>query len=145
MGDLPVDAGRLVDELRSRRQASVAPGTWAPSASFDATLADLSRTPVQLSEHLRFLHEHADMRAVLAPPAIRGRFGFARRLLHRAVMAVLRPYFDRMQEFGDENLRALDAIARRVDEDTNAQLRLLEAVRSDLVDFARHVDDQVHG
>ncbi len=145
MGELPVDAGRLVDELRARRQAGVAVGTWAPTASFDAVLAEAHRSPLQLNEHLRWLREHSDMGALLAPPPLRSRFGITRRLLHRAVMAVLRPWFDRMQEFNAESLRALDAMAQRVDEETDARLRLLAAVRSDLVDFARHVDDQVHG
>jgi hypothetical protein len=59
-------------------------------------------------------------------------------------MAVLRPYFDRMQEFAGVSLRAIDTVAKRVDDDTAAQLRLMEAVRADLIDFAHHVDERVN-
>jgi hypothetical protein len=146
MGDIPLDARRLVDELRSSRRevAAVAPKVWAPSESFDSTIHQLNRAPVQLNEHLRWMHENWDMRSLLAPPPASGLRGLARRAIHRAVMAVLRPYFDRMQEFAGVSLRAIDTVAKRVDDDTAAQLRLMEAVRADLIDFAHHVDERVN-
>jgi phage gp37-like protein len=58
-------------------------------------------------------------------------------------MAVMRPYFDRLQDYVGVNLRAIDAVARRVDDSSVAQLRMMGAVRADLIDFAHHVDERV--
>jgi len=121
-----------------------APKVWTPSESFDASMKQLERPPIVLNEHLRWMHENWDMRRLLAPPPASGLRGLARRGIHRAVMAVLRPYFDRMQEFAGVSLRAIDTVAKRVDEDTAAQLSLMEAVRADLIDFAHHVDERVN-
>jgi hypothetical protein len=146
MGDIPLDARRVVDELRSsRREAgAVAPKVWTPSQSFDSTIQHLNRAPVQLNEHLGWMHENWDMRAFLAPPPITGLRGLARRVAHRAVMAVLGPYLDRLQDYVGVNVRALDSVAKRTDDDSSAQLRLMGAVRADLIDFAHHVDERVH-
>lgn len=145
MGDIPLDARRVVDELRSsRREAgTMAPKVWTPSESFETTIRQVNQVPVQLSDHIAWLHQYWDMRALLAPPPATGLKGFARRLVHRAVMAVFGPYFDRLQDYMGVNVRALDVIAKRTDEDTVAQLRLLGTVRADLIDFAHHVDERV--
>jgi hypothetical protein len=60
-------------------------------------------------------------------------------------MAVLGPYLDRLQDYLGVNVRAVDAVTRRVDEDQAAQLSLIEAVRADVIDFAYHVDEQANG
>ena len=144
MGDIPLDARRVVDELRSsRRDGAAAPKVWTPSESFDASMKQLERPPIVLNEHLRWMHENWDMRALLAPPPLVGVRGVVRRLVHRAIMAVMRPYFDRMQDYVGVNLRAIDAVARRVDDSSIAQLRMMGAVRADLIDFAHHVDERV--
>ena len=147
MGDIPLDAQRVVDELRSSRRsaATAAPKSWAPSESFESTIQHLSRTPVHLNDHLGWMHQNWDLRSFLAPPRQPGVKGFVRRLVHRAAMAVMAPYLERLQDYLGVNLRALDAIARRVDEDANNQLRVMGAVRADLVDFAHHVDDRLNG
>ncbi len=145
MGDIPLDARRLVDELRSsRREGAVAPKVWTPSESFDASMKQLERPPIVLNEHLRWMHENWDMRALLAPPPATGVRGLLRRAIHRAVMAVFSPYFNRLQEFAGVSLRAIDAIAKRVDEDADTQHYVMEAVRGDLIDFAHHVDERVN-
>ncbi|MDA8266134.1 MAG: hypothetical protein M0T79_12480 [Actinomycetota bacterium] len=146
MGEIPLDARRIVDELRSSRRevGTVAPKVWAPSESFDSTIAQLNRVPVHLNDHLGWMHQNWDLRALLAPPPAKGAKGIARRLAHRAVMAVLGPYFDRLQDYLGVNVRALDAVAKRTDEESVAQLRLMGAVRADLIDFAHHVDERVN-
>jgi hypothetical protein len=146
MGDIPLDARRVVDELRSSRRevGAVAPKVWTPSESFDATIQQMNRAPVQLSDHIGWMHENWDMRALLAPPPLVGIRGVVRRIVHRAIMAVMRPYFDRLQDYVGVNLRAIDAIARRVDDASVAQLRMMGAVRADLIDFAHHVDERVN-
>lgn len=146
MGDIPLDARRLVDELRSSRRevGALAPKVWTPSESFDSTMHHLNRAPIHLNEHLGWMHQNWDMRSLLAPPPAAGVRGLARRMVHRAIMAVLRPYFDRMQDYLGVNLRAIDAVAKRVDEDTATQLRVMGAVRADLIDFAHHVDERVN-
>ena len=147
MGEVPLDARRVVEELRAarRKAASSAPRSWLPSDSFESTLSSTLRPPAHLNEHLQWLHHSWDLRALLAPRPARGMKGLARRLAHRAVMAVLGPYLDRLQDYLGVNVRAIDTIAKRVDDATIAQQRLLGAVRADLVDFARHVDERLDG
>jgi hypothetical protein len=147
VGDIPLDAQRIVDELRaSRRQASTsAPRYWIPSELFDPEITTSPRVPVQWNEHLGWMHQNWDLRELLAPPRQRGLEGFIRRLIHRAVMAVLAPYFARLQDYLGVNVRAVDLLSKSVDEDHTTQQRLIEAIRSDVVDFAHHVDELEHG
>ncbi len=143
MGDIPLDARRVVDELRSSRRtfAATAPKSWAPSQSFDATLENMSRPPIHMNDHLAWMHQNWDMRALLAPPPAVGIKGVLRRMAHRTMMAVFAPYFERLQDYVGVNLRAIDALARRIDDDATTQLRMMGAVRADLIDFAHHVDE----
>jgi hypothetical protein len=147
VADIPLDAQRVIDELRaSRRHAGVAaPKSWAPSESFDSAIQHLPLAPVHLNEHLVWMHRNWDLRALLAPPPAKGVKGVVRRMAHRVVMAVLAPYFDRLQDYLGVNLRALDDVAKRVDDSSTAQLRLMGAVRADLIDFAYHVDERMNG
>jgi hypothetical protein len=146
MGDIPLDARRVVDELRSsRREAgSTAPQVWLPSQSFESTLADLDRLPIQLNGHLNWMHHNWDMSELLAPPAGKGLRGMIKRAIHRAIMLVLQPWFDRMHDYLGANLRAVDAVSQRADEISVAELRVLGAVRTDLIDFAHHVDERLN-
>lgn len=147
MGDIPVDAQRVVDELRAaRRSAAITgPRTWTPSASFDSSLGRLDREPIAANDHLNWMHQNWDLRALLAPPRQPGLKGLARRIAHRASMAVLAPYLNQLQDYLGVTLRAIDAVAQRVDEDEADQRLLLKAVRTDMVEFAQHVDEHLDG
>jgi hypothetical protein len=145
MGDVPLDARRIVDELRSSRRASTlsAPEVWVPSEAFEATATQLNRKPVQVSPNLEWLHRNWNLRDLLAPPPGNGLRGIVRRAVHRLVMSALKPYFDRLQDYLMANLRAVDTVAHRTDENATDMLRMLGAIRSDLVDFAHHVDERL--
>ncbi|MGA3215276.1 MAG: hypothetical protein ABSD97_06250 [Acidimicrobiales bacterium] len=145
MEHLPLDARGVVDELRSAPRASRSerPRTWVPSASFESLLADAELSPVLLNGHLTWLHDNCDLTQALAPPEGGGPKAFVRRLVHRAVLAVLRPYLLKVQDCVAETARALDAVARRVDDQAATQLRTIGALRADLVEFATRVDERL--
>jgi hypothetical protein len=147
VGDIPLDAQRVVDELRaSRRQvAAEAPKCWTPPESFDSAVTRLVRAPAHESEHLAWMHANWDLTSFLAPPPQRGVKGGVKRIVHRLVMAVLGPYLSHLQDYLAVNNRAVDTVARRSDADFTAHQRLIEAVRADLVDFAHHVDERANG
>ncbi|MHB8245075.1 MAG: hypothetical protein ACYDGN_06905 [Acidimicrobiales bacterium] len=142
MGDLPVDAQQIVDELRAVRKAhGAAPRSWTPSKSFDGYLAEPIRPPVHSNGHLAWMHKNWDIKVLLAPPPRRGVKGLVMRLQHKATMAVLRPYLLRLEDYLGVNTRAVDEVSRRVDELAERQQRMFCALRDDMIDFAHHVDD----
>jgi hypothetical protein len=145
MEELPVDARSVVDELRSasRQLSGAQPRTWVPSQSFASLLEDTDAQPVALSEHLAWLHQNASLEHALAPPPGGGAKGWAKRSVHRVVVAALRPYLTHVQECIAVMLRSVDTVARRVDQQAATQLRTIGAVRADLVDFAQHVDERL--
>ena len=147
MADIPLDAQRVVDELRAARRetAAAAPKNWTPSELFDSAITSAVRTPVRENAHLGWMHQHWDVRELLAPPRQKGVKGLVKRTIHRAVMAVFAPYFERMQDYMGVNVRAVEAVSRRTDDNFTAQLRVMEAVRSDVIDFAGHVDERGNG
>jgi len=147
VADIPIDAQRVIDDLRaSRRHAgAAAPKSWAPSESFESAIQHLPVAPVHLNEHMVWMHRNWDLTSLLAPPPARGVRGVVRRVVHRLVMAVFAPYFNRLQDYLGVNLRALDDVAKRTDDNSATQLRLMGAVRADLVDFAYHVDERLNG
>ena len=145
MEHLPLDARSVVDELRSapRPPSGEEPRAWMPSASFDALVEGADVVPVLLDDHLTWLHEHGNLAGALAPPPGGGAKGWTKRLVHRAVLAVLNPYLVQVQDCITETVRALDAVARRVDEQAAAQVRSTGAMRSDLVDLARYLEERL--
>jgi len=147
MEHLPLDARGVVDELRSAPRPHTGDGLrgWVPSASFDALFEDAGPSPVRLNDHLTWLHENCDLDQVLAPPAGSGMRAFARRLVYKAVLAVLNPYLVRVKDCIAVTVRAVDTVARRVDEQAVAQMRVAAAMRSDLVNLARHVEERLDG
>jgi hypothetical protein len=147
VGDIPVDAQRVVDELRTSRRkvAADAPRWWTPPESFDPAVTRLSRTPAHLNENLAWMHKNWGLAEKLVLPRQPGLKGLMKRIVNPLVRAVLGPYLDGLQNYLVHNLRALDAVARRSDEDFTAQQNLIDALRSDLVDLARHVDERVNG
>lgn len=121
------------------------PRSWVPSQSFEATLHVATQPLVHTSEHMAWMHANWDVSSALAPPAGGGAKGLVRRVLHRMVMAVIGPYVQRVQDYVAVNTRAMDTVSRRVDDQGVAQLRLIGAVRRDLIDFAHHVDQRIGG
>jgi hypothetical protein len=131
-----------VTQLRAERQANrVTPITWLPERSFDPSLGGAIGEPVTDNEDLAFMHRNWDLSVALRPPAGRGLRSLLRRLLHPFVMVVLSPYLAQLQDYVAHNTRAMDRVARRAD----ALSEGLEAVRSDMIDFAHHVDERVGG
>ncbi|MHB1987707.1 MAG: hypothetical protein ACYCSF_06955 [Acidimicrobiales bacterium] len=146
MGELPLDAQHVLDELRTARLAhGTTPRSWVPSQSFQSTFGEAIRPPVHLNQHLGWMHANWDLRELLAPPPARGARGFARRMQHRLIMAVMGPYFARLQDYLGVNVRSMDAVSRRVDDVATNQLRMMGAIRHDMIDFAHHVDETVDG
>jgi hypothetical protein len=146
MADLSVDARRVVDELISaRRAAGMSPGSWSPSASFEGVLIEATQPLVHENQHLEWMHRNWDLASLLAPPPARGVKGIVRRVMHRLVMAVLAPYFARLQDYLGVNVRAVDAVSKRVDQIGTNQLRLIGAVRHDMIDFAHNIDKRLDG
>jgi hypothetical protein len=147
MARVPLDARGIVDGLRSAPSplSGRQPRTWVPSQSFADLLEDAGVEPVLLNEHLRWLHEHGNLEQSLEPPPGGGPKGWLRRLIHRAVMAVLRPHLMQVQECIAVLVSAVDSVGRRVDDQAALQLRTIGAVRADLVDFAQHVDERLDG
>ncbi len=144
MGELPLDARQVVDELRARRQeAGSAPRSWVPSQSFEQTFEGAARTPVGLNVDLQWLHEHWDLSEWLASPPARGIKGAARRICHRIVLAAIGPYLGKLQDYLAVNVRAVAAASRGVDDQGATQLRFIGAIRHDLIDFAHHVDEHL--
>lgn len=91
------------------------------------------------------MHKNWGLGTLLAPPRQRGLKGLMKRVAHPFVLAVLGRYFEGLQNYLAASLRALDAVAKRSDEDFKAQQKQLEAIRSDLVDFAHHLDERANG
>jgi hypothetical protein len=142
MEHLPLDARSVVDELRSASTplSGDGPRTWVPAASFDALLEDAEVVPVALNDHLAWLHANCDLAQTLAPPEGNGVKAVVKRLVHRAVLAVLHPYLVKVQDCIEVTVRAIDTVAARVDEQAAAQLQAVGAMRADLIDLAAHLE-----
>jgi hypothetical protein len=147
MDHLPLDARGVVDELRSTSSSRPGGGLrgWVPSTSFDALASEAALDPVLLNDHLTWLHENCDLDQLLVAPAGSGLRAFGRRLVYRAVVSVLEPYLVRVKDCIAVTVRAIDTVARRVDEQAATQARAVAAMRSDLVDFARDVEGRLEG
>jgi len=103
-------------------------------------LEDGDVSPVALNDHLAWLHANCDIAKTLVPPEGGGVKTFAKRLIYKAVLAVLHPYLVKVQDSIAVTVRALDTVAARVDEQAAAQIRAIVAMRTDLVDLAAHVE-----
>lgn len=142
MGELPVDARRIVDELRAERQANaVTPVTWLPARSFDPELRGALGEPLTDNENLAWMHHNWDLSRALQAPGGRGLRSTVRRLLHPLVMAALGPYLAQLQEYVVQNTRAVDRVTRRAD----ALSEGIDALRYDMLDFAHHIDERTGG
>ena len=96
-----------------------------------------------LNDHIAWLQANTDFAQALAAPEGDGMKAWMKRQLHRGIIAVLNPYLVKVQDSIAVTLRALEAVARRVDEQAATQLRAIGAVRSDLVDFATQIEERL--
>lgn len=144
MGDIPVDARRVVDGLRAARRARLVPArSWVPSEAFEAALSEPIGKPVHENEDLAWMHRNHDFSSLLRPPVGHGLAFRVKLVQHRLLMALLRPFFEWLQEWVKHDVRAIDHVSRRSDDLMGNQLRLFESVRDDMTDFAHHVDERL--
>jgi hypothetical protein len=66
-------------------------------------------------------------------------------VLRRTVLSVLGRYLDDERKVTDHTVRMLEVLARRVDDLAALQLRVVGAVRADMLDLASHVDRELRG
>ena len=64
MGNIPVDAQRVVDKLRATRReaAAAAPKHWVPPDSFGQAMMNVQRTPVHVNSDLNWMHHNWELR-----------------------------------------------------------------------------------
>jgi hypothetical protein len=122
------------------------PRKWAPSKSFESLLAEANKELALLDSSLDYLRRHWDLRPSVAP--VRGDSGpkaQVRAVLRRTVLSVLGRYLDDERKVTDHTVRMLEVLAKRVDELAALQLRVVGAVRADMLDLASHVDRELRG
>jgi type II secretory pathway component PulJ len=118
--------------------------SWRPAATLPTGLWDAKREPMVVTEVMRWLHQHWDLTAARnqnpqgTDPRAR-----ARLLAWRLVRPCLERYFQEEQDLLANLVRAVDALAKRVDALAADQARLLGAVRSDLVDAVDHCEESI--
>jgi hypothetical protein len=151
VGDVPHDDGVRSAEIVDRIRAVVAEGreryprTWTPQASVESLPGHQNREPAFLIESIDHLHAHWDMSDALnfkgrgwGPKAI------VHRLLYRVVNVALSDYLGKEHAYRAALAQSIDYIARRLDDVSFRDERdLLEAVRADLLDLARHLEDRI--
>lgn len=119
--------------------------SWRPAATLPAELWDPRHKLLQASEPIPWLHRHWDLSPTTdnVPPASTPAKTAARRLAWRVIRPCLERYFKEEHDIIANLVRAVDLIAKRVDDLAANEQRLLGAVRADLQDLARHVDGQL--
>jgi hypothetical protein len=124
------------NRLRGRRDG------WRPSATLPPELWDPRLKLLQTSEPVLWLHSHWDLSAThdYVPPSISPAKTKARQLAWRVIRPCLDRYFREEQEVVAQLVRAVDLLAKRIDDLASNEQRLLGAVRADLQDLAAHVD-----
>lgn len=151
MGDVPhddgVDAAQIVDRIRAvvAEGRERYPRTWTPQASVESLPAHKDREPAYLIESLDHLHANWDMTEALnfrergwGPKAI------VHRLLYRLVNVALSDYLGKEHAYRAALAQSIDYVARRVDDVSFRDEReILDAVRADLLDLARHLEDRI--
>jgi hypothetical protein len=146
-GEVPVDAQVVVEHLRSLAAAMPREHarTWLPQATFDALQIRADREPIHLNLALHHLHQRWNMdHARQVPPEEPGIKGRLRSFVLRSVARWLERYFTEEQEFRAALAQSIDAVAYRIDEVSTSDFRaLLDLVRADMADLARHVDDRI--
>ncbi|MDA8032703.1 MAG: hypothetical protein M0T71_00845 [Actinomycetota bacterium] len=144
-GDVHVDAQVVVDHLRALAAApSSTPRTWLPQATFDALQIRADREPIHLNLALHHLHQKWNMDATRPLPEGTGWQTSLKRTVAKFVDHHLHRYFVEEQDFRAATAQSIDALAYRIDEVSTSDFRaLLDLVRADLADLARHVDEQI--
>src|ERR1700733_14603580 len=142
MGDIPADAEPVVDDPTAPRSI------WAAPPAIVSATTDPETAPARLlhlNDHLAWMHKHWDLRPLAGPPRDHGWKGGVKRLVHRLVTAIFGPYLERMQDSLGGNVRAVDVIARRVDDLETSQTTQLAEMRADLAGLARRLDEHTGG
>ncbi len=151
MGDVPhddgVDSAQIVDRIRAvvEEGRDRYPRTWTPQASVESLPGHHNREPAFLIESIDHLHAHWDMSDALTFKSRGwGPKGIVHRLLYRLVNLALSDYLGKEHAYRAALAQSIDYIARRLDDVSFRDERdLLEAVRADLLDLARHLEDRI--
>lgn len=144
-GDVHVDAELIVEHLRQlvAEAPSSHPRGWVPTITFEELLTKSDREPIHLHESIHYLHRHWHEVTLSAPPGGRHPRNRFARYVHRILESLLADHFQRERDFRAALAQSIDAIAYRLDEVATADQRnLLEAVRDDLADLARYVEER---
>lgn len=151
MGDVPhndrVDSAEVVERIRAvvAEGRERYPRTWTPQASVERLPGHQNREPAFLLESIDHLHAHWDMTDTLnfkgrgwGPKAI------VHRILYKFVNIALSDYLGKEHAYRAATAQSIDYLARRLDDVSFRDERdLLEAVRDDLMDLARHLEDRI--
>jgi hypothetical protein len=115
---------------------------WRPSATLPAELWDKRNKLVQTSDPVLYLHRRWDLSAAYddVPAAGSPAKAAVRKIAWRIVRPCLDRYFKEEHDLVANLVRAVDLLAKRIDDLAVNDQRLLGAVRSDLQDLAAHVD-----
>jgi hypothetical protein len=152
VGELPhddrVDSAEIVERIRAvvAEGRERYPRTWTPQASVERLPGHQNREPAFLLESIDHLHANWDMSDALnfkgrgwGPKAI------VHRLMYRIVNVALSDYLGQEHAYRAATAQSIDYLARRLDDVSFRDERdLLEAIRDDLLDLARHVEDRIN-
>jgi hypothetical protein len=119
--------------------------SWRPAATLPPELWDPRHKLLHTSEPIPWLHRHWDLSGATneVPAASSRSKNAARRFAWRMIRPCLDRYFKEEHELMANLVRGIDLLAKRVDDLSTNEQRLLGAVRADLQDLARHVDAQL--
>jgi hypothetical protein len=142
-----IDAGTIVEQVRTvvAEGRDRFPRSWTPQATAEDVRAGDDLQPIHLVESLHHLHHNWDMtEAIQFKGRGRGPKAVLHRLLSRIVTIALSDYLGQENAYRAAIAQAVDAIAYRVDEVAFRDERaILQAVREDLLDLARHVENRL--
>ena len=146
-GDTRASTRIIGEHLKALADAGRLSGTgeWLPQVTFDEIVEAADRNPIHLHPAIHHLHHRWDMgHARRNDGTGKSPKALARRLLGRLVSSALDRYFTEEQEYRAALAQSIDAIAYRVDEIASADERaIIEAVRRDLLDLARHLEERL--
>jgi hypothetical protein len=146
-GDTRASARIVAEHLRALGASGTRDdeGEWLPQVTFDEIVEAADRNPIHLHPAIHHLHHRWDMgHARRNDGTGKSPKALARRLLARLVSSALDRYFTEEQEYRAALAQSIDAIAYRVDEIAAADERaIVEAVRRDLLDLARHLEGRL--
>jgi hypothetical protein len=116
--------------------------SWRPSATLPAELWEKRHKLVSTSDPVLYLHRRWDLSGTYddVPAAGSPAKTAARKMAWRIVRPCLARYFKEEHDLVANLVRAVDLLAKRVDDLAVNDQRILGAVRSDLQDLAGHFE-----